>query len=146
MHPRQMAYRLKKFANGIEAPCDRLLNRLSLCSLAKRRPLTLGLSSTISNSRSSSGSSLGPSALFHQPNTQPPPSPPAKPSKIDKGTGYPKKKKLNRKNNHNLNAVPVENSLKKLAWDFLPSFLSLITSHQMKGTNCPVLYSQEERP
>lgn len=146
MHPRQIAHRLKKLANGIETPCDRLLNRVSLCSLAKRRPLTLGLSSTISKSLSSSGSCLGPSELLHQPNTQPPPSPPAMPRRIHKETGYPKKKKLNRKNNHSLNAVPVENSLKKLAWDFLASFLSLITSHQMKGTNCPVLYSRSESP
>ena len=140
--PSQIAYLLKKLPKGIVVFWERLCALVSLCCLAKRSPLTLGFSSSSSCSISSS-TSLGPSELFHQPKTQPPASPPAKPRKIHKGTGYPRKKKQNRKNNQSLNADPVEYPVKKLALNFLEPFLSLITSHQMKGTDCQALHSQK---
>jgi hypothetical protein len=65
--------------------------------------------------------------VFHQPSTQPAANPPIAPSKILKGIVYLRKKKQNRKKNHNLNAVPVENPEKKLVMACLVPLFSLIT-------------------
>jgi hypothetical protein len=64
--------------------------------------------------------------VFHQPITQPAAKPPIAPTKILKGTVYLRKKKQNRKKNHSLSPVPVENPEKKLLMVGLVPLLSLI--------------------
>jgi hypothetical protein len=70
--------------------------------------------------------------------------PPAKPSKILKGTGYPRKKKQNRKNNQSLKPVPVENPVNGPGFDLLLPLLSLITSQPVKGIDYQVLHFHSE--
>jgi hypothetical protein len=70
--------------------------------------------------------------LFHQPTTTPAAKPPAALSIMHSWTGYPRKKKQNRKINQSLSPVPVENPADKPVRVFLISFFSLITSRKLR--------------